>query len=213
MPIKIVFFDCDGTLTKVKSSWEYIHRMLGIWGNNADEYQRLFRQGSIDYNEFCRRDALLWRGLSLSGVMEIVNQIPYREGSKEATDSLKEMGVFTVILSTGISFLVDKVGQELGVQMSVSNELLTKNGVLTGEAKINVEHDRKGDWVNKILNSMGIDRASACAVGDGEGDKGMFEAVSLSIGLHPHQSMLPLVSCSIQSGSLAGLVKIIKDYN
>lgn len=56
MPIKIVFFDCDGTLTKIKSSWEYIHRRLNIWNNNADKYQALFHSGLIDYDEFCRRD-------------------------------------------------------------------------------------------------------------------------------------------------------------
>jgi phosphoserine phosphatase len=57
MPIKIVFFDCDGTLTKVKSSWEYLHRRLELWTDKADAYQVLFREGKIDYNEFCRKDA------------------------------------------------------------------------------------------------------------------------------------------------------------
>ncbi|MCX5802835.1 MAG: hypothetical protein NTU69_04770 [Proteobacteria bacterium] len=49
MPIIIAFLDCDGTLTKVKSSWEYLHRRLGLWKNNADSYQKLFREGEIDY--------------------------------------------------------------------------------------------------------------------------------------------------------------------
>ena len=53
MATKIVFLDCDGTLTKVKSSWEYLHRRLELWTENADEYQELFRQGRIDYHEFC----------------------------------------------------------------------------------------------------------------------------------------------------------------
>ena len=75
MVIKAVFFDCDGTFTKVKSSWEYIHRRLNIWNDYADEYQMLFREGKIDYEEFCRKDALLWKGLSVDEVMKIVSSI------------------------------------------------------------------------------------------------------------------------------------------
>jgi len=213
MLIKIAFFDCDGTLTKVKSSWEYIHRKLNIWESNADEFQRLFREGSIDYGEFCRRDALLWKGLALPEVLEIAGQIPYQEGAKETVAALKEMDIFTVIISTGLSFVVDKVRDELGINMSLSNELLTEKGFLTGETIINVEYDKKGYWVNKILKDMNIDRSAACAIGDGEGDKGMFEAVSLSIGFHPCSNMWPFLTHFIQNGSLTDMVDIIKDYH
>jgi phosphoserine phosphatase len=211
MPIKIAFFDCDGTLTKVKSSWEYIHRKLNIWESNADKFQRLFREGSIDYGEFCRRDALLWKGLELHKILEIVGQIPYQEGAKETVATLKKMGIFTVIISTGLSFVVDKTKEELGINMSLSNELLTENGVLTGETIINVEYNKKGYWVEKILKDMGIGRQAACAIGDGEGDKGMFEAVSLSIGFHPCLELQPFLTHFIQNGSLAGMVDIIKN--
>jgi phosphoserine phosphatase len=84
MPIKIVFFDCDGTLTKVKSSWEHLHRKLGLWTDKADAYQVLFREGKIDYNEFCRKDAFLWKGLSVDKVNEIVEEIPYQRGGSGA---------------------------------------------------------------------------------------------------------------------------------
>ncbi len=47
MPIKVVFFDCDGTLTKTKSSWEYLHRRLNLWTKNADAYQAFFRKEKL----------------------------------------------------------------------------------------------------------------------------------------------------------------------
>jgi phosphoserine phosphatase len=212
MSIKIVFFDCDGTLTKVKSSWEYIHKKLNIWEDNADEYQKLFKEGVIDYGEFCRRDALLWKGLALREVLDITEHIPYQEGAEEAVRVIKEMGIFTVIISTGLSFVVDKVRGDLGIHMSLSNELLTENGMLTGETIINVEYDKKGFWVKKILNDMGMDSASACAVGDGEGDKGMFDAVSLSIGFHPCPNLEPFLTHSVRDGSIKSIIDIIKDY-
>jgi phosphoserine phosphatase len=210
MNTKVVFFDCDGTLTKVRSSWEHVHRELGIWENNAESYQELFRRGLIDYDEFCRRDALLWKGLALSRVMQIVNQIPYQEGAKETAAALKGMGIFTVIISTGLSFLVNRVREELGIDMAFSNELLAENGFLTGRTRINVQHESKGYWVRNILKNLDVDRMYSCAVGDGEGDRAMFEAVGLPIGFNPDSSIGPLLTHSIADGELLSLVDILR---
>jgi phosphoserine phosphatase len=212
VPIKIVFFDCDGTLTRVKSSWEYLHRRLSLWDNHADRYQNLFKEGRIDYHEFCKKDALLWRGLSVSRVMETIQEIPYQDGAGEAIDTIKDLGIFTVIISTGLSFLVEKVKNDLGIHTALSNELLVENGRLTGGTKINVEYNNKGCIVEGMLKSMEIKRGEACAVGDGDGDRGMFEAVGLPIGFNPHPEILSLLDHAIHGNSLLPLVDIIKNH-
>jgi phosphoserine phosphatase len=208
--VKIVFFDCDGTLTNVKSSWEYLHRRLGVWDDNADAFQKLFREGKIDYHEFCRRDAVLWKGLPVARVMEIIDEIAYHDGAGELVRSLKEQGIFTVILSTGLSFLVEKVRKELGISEALSNELLVRDGCLTGEIRINVEHDKKGYWVRRILGERGVAPEEAVAIGDGEGDRGMFEAVGLSIGYHPQPAIMPLLDHALFNGSLIPVIDIIE---
>ena len=213
MAIRVVFFDCDGTLTKVKSSWEYIHRRLNIWDNHADEYQMLFREGKISYDEFCRRDALLWKGLNLTDVLEIIKEIPYQEGAGETVATLKGMGIFTVILSTGLSFLVNKVRDDLGVHMSLSNDLLVENGVLTGGTAINVQYNKKGSWVNKILKEKGLNKLASCAVGDGEGDEDMFDAVNISIMYGSNDSVAPSSVYTIHGGPLTRVVEIVKDHS
>jgi phosphoserine phosphatase len=210
MAIRVVFFDCDGTLTKARSSWEYIHRRLNIWDNHADEYQMLFREGKISYGEFCRRDAALWKGLSFADVMEIIKEIPYQEGAGETVTALRDMGIFTVILSTGLSFLVNKVRDDLGVHMSLSNDLLVKDGVLTGETTINVRYNKKGYWVNKVLKERGIDRSSSCAIGDGEGDRDMFDAVDMSIMYCPDNNATYSPAYTIRSEPLTKVVEIIR---
>jgi phosphoserine phosphatase len=182
MPIKVVFFDCDGTLTKTKSSWEYLHRRLNLWTKNADAYQALFREGKINYHEFCRRDALLWRGLPVSTVYQLINEISYQENAARAVAALKKSGIITVIISSGLSLLVNRVKEDLSIDIARSNELLSRAGLLTGEIKINVEHDQKGPIVREILTILGLQRKQASAVGDGDGDRGMFDEVALPIG-------------------------------
>ena len=212
MSLKIVFLDCDGTLTTVKSSWEHLHRRLGLWDKNADEFQLLFREGKIDYYEFCKRDALLWKGLPLERVMAVIDEIPYHDGVRELADWLRAEGIQSVILSTGLSFLVERVREELGITRALSNDLLVHEGRLTGEIKIHVEHDNKGYWVQRILRDLGIAREEAAALGDGEGDRGMFESVGLSIGFHPHPNIVPLVDHAVYDGSLASAAELLKRH-
>jgi len=212
MAIKIVFLDCDGTLTTVKSSWEYLHRRLGLWDNHADEFQRLFREGKIDYHEFCRRDALLWKGTPLESVIAVIDEIPYHDGARELMDWLRSEGIVSIILSTGLSFLVERVRKELGIARALSNELLVREGFLTGEIRIHIEYDSKGYWVQELLSSMGMTRDEAAAVGDGEGDKGMFESVGLSIGYHPHPGILHALDYAVYNGSLFSLVNIMRHH-
>jgi len=184
MAIRIVFLDCDGTLTTVKSSWEYLHRRLGLWTDNADEYQTLFRRGVIDYHEFCRRDALLWKGLALGDVESVIREVPYQAGAHDLIGSLKGGGIPTVIVSAGLSLLVDKVCREFSVDLSFSNDLLSRDGRLTGEISIHVDYDLKGPIVRRTLERLGLSSAEASAIGDGEGDRGMFEEVGLPIGFN-----------------------------
>jgi phosphoserine phosphatase len=212
MAIKVAFFDCDGTLTKVKSSWEYLHRRLNIWDDNADHYQALFRAGKIDYYEFCRRDALLWRGLPVSRVVGMLHDIDYQEGSGEIVRTFRERGVLTVILSTGLSLLVEKVKNDLGVDRAFSNELLSEGGYLTGEIRINVDYNKKGVIVERILRETGAVKADACALGDGEGDDGMFGAVDLAIGFHPLGTISGDVHRTIRCESLLDVIRIVEGH-
>jgi phosphoserine phosphatase len=184
MATKIVFLDCDGTLTTVKSSWEYLHRRLSLWTDNADKYQALFRQGRIDYHEFCRRDALMWKGLDIDSVESVVHEIPYQPGARGLVRSLRAAGVITVIISTGLSLLVDKVGRELSIDLCFSNDLIVRDGILSGEICINVDYDMKGPIVRQTLERFGLAFDEASAIGDGEGDRGMFEEVGLPIGFN-----------------------------
>jgi phosphoserine phosphatase len=210
MPIRVVFFDCDGTLTRTKSSWEYLHRRLNLWTKNADAYQALFREGKIDYTEFCRKDALLWKGLPVSVVNQLISEIAYQENAARVVDALKKSGVFTVIISSGLSLLVNRVKEELSFDMAFSNELSSQKGLLTGDIKINVEYNRKGPLVREILATLGLRKEEASAVGDGEGDKGMFDEVVLPIGFAADGSLSDYVGhISLVRGldDAAGLIR------
>ena len=63
MTNRLIVFDIDGTLTRHVSSWQFIHERLGLWENEAIEYQNRFLEGKISYRKFCRLDAAHWKGI------------------------------------------------------------------------------------------------------------------------------------------------------
>jgi phosphoserine phosphatase len=210
MTVKTIFFDCDGTLTDVRSSWQYLHERLNLWDSNADEFQRLFAAGLIDYHEFCERDASAWKGMTMEEIQKIVGEIGFHNGVRQTMRKIHEMGIITVILSTGLSVLVDRVRQELGMAYAIANELVAQNDVVTGEVIINVTHGHKGIWVQKFLKKYGFTKEEAAAVGDGEGDREMFEEVECAIGFHPSEAILPLVNYILDAGSFPRIADIVR---
>ena len=148
----------------------------------------------------------------LADVMEIVDEIPCHEGSLETIEALKAMGITPVIVSTGVSFLVGQVASKLGIDVSFANDLCEEEGVLNGDVRIHVHHEQKGDVVRDVLRRLGLDREDACAVGDGDGDRGMFEAVSLPIAFHPSGSIATVAQHTVPDGSLFRVFTIIRDH-
>lgn len=150
--------------------------------------------------------------MPLDRVTSIIAEIPCHEGTKEVVNLLKQRGIITVILSTGLSFLVDRVQNELGIDQAISNHLLVRQGLLTGQIRIDIEHDNKGFWVERILEDAGISSQEAAAVGDGEGDRGMFESVGLRIGYHPHTGIVPLLDHAVSNGSFEKVGSILREH-
>ncbi|MHA2497320.1 MAG: HAD family hydrolase, partial [Candidatus Hodarchaeales archaeon] len=62
MVIDLIIWDCDGTLTTVTSSWQWIHERLGTW-EKGKQHLDDFLEGNISYEEFAFRDASEWKGL------------------------------------------------------------------------------------------------------------------------------------------------------
>jgi len=204
---KLVIFDLDGTLTQERSIWEYIHKQLGKWYGFAEEYQNLFLAGKISYEEFCERDALVWKGMRVEELLEIAQTVPFHPGVNELINFLKQKGLNLSMVSSGLSLLTNWVHQRYGFDYSVSNNLLHENGVLTGKVKIQVYFDKKAEWVRKILNQFEVKPEEVIAVGDSRGDIDMFQMVGFSIAFNSSCKELDkIASACIQSQNLADII-------
>jgi phosphoserine phosphatase len=204
---KMVIFDLDGTLTRERSIWEYIHRQLGKWVGFAEAYQKKFLAGLISYEEFCELDAKVWKGMRVEDLTEIAKTVPFYSGADELIGYLRSKGLKLALVSSGLSVLSDWVHQRYGFDYSVSNDLLHENGILTGKVRIQVYYDQKAEWVGKILETFGIESEESMAIGDSSGDIEMFKRVGFSVAFNSACAELDqIANVCIRSEHLADII-------
>ena len=204
---KLVIFDLDGTLTKERSIWEYIHKQLGKWYGFAEEYQKKFLAGKISYEEFCEQDAQVWKGMRVEELTEIVKTVPFYPGADELIHHFKNKGLKLAMVSSGLSALSEWVHQRYGFDYSVSNDLLQEDGILTGKVKIQVYYDKKAEWVRRIQKKFGEKSEEVIAIGDSVGDIDMFQMVGFSIAFNSSCSDLDrIANVCVQSQNLSDII-------
>lgn len=170
MKYKLIVFDIDGTITRHISSWRYIHEKLHLWSNRAFRYQEDFFAGKISYRRFCELDAAHWKGMRIAKIRSIFEDVRYSKNAPRSIAKLKKLGFKLAAVSTGLQFMTERLKSELKFDYAVSNRLSSRNGLLTGGVKINLEHGAKHTALAKIYRKFDVRPHEVISVGDTEGD-------------------------------------------
>jgi phosphoserine phosphatase len=181
---KLIIFDIDGTIAEPMSSWRYIHEKLGLWDELASRNQEKFLAGKISYRKFCELDAAHWRGLPEKKIKKIFSQAPYSRNAVRSIKKLRKMGFKLAAVSTGLQYMADRVKKELKFDYVLANRLISRRGVLTGKAKINITYGAKGKILKKILRKFRVKPHEAICVGDSAGDIPLAKGSGYSIAFN-----------------------------
>ena len=204
---KLVVFDLDGTLTRERSIWEYVHKKLGKWYGFAENYQKQFLAGEISYDEFCERDAQVWKGMRIEELIEIAKTVPFHPGVDELIHFVKQKGLKLSLVSSGLSILSNWVHERYGFDHSISNDLLHEDGILTGKVNIQVYYDQKAEWVKRILKEFGVKPEESMAIGDSVGDLEMFRVVGFSVAFNSScKDLDQIAKVCVQSQNLIDII-------
>ncbi|MFH0764324.1 MAG: HAD family phosphatase [Candidatus Omnitrophota bacterium] len=170
MKYRLIIFDIDGTITNHISSWRYIHEKLGIWSRRAFQYQDAFFAGKIGYRKFCSLDAAHWKGMREKRIRELFRSTRYSRNAAACIKKLKNSGFKLAAVSTGLQYMPDRIMAELKFDYAISNRLISRNGILTGGVKINLEHGAKHKILKDIFERFRVKPRRVISVGDSEGD-------------------------------------------
>jgi phosphoserine phosphatase len=211
MPLRLAFFDLDGTLKRERDPYVYLHRCVGTW-EACQPYLAQGLAGELDYDEWLRLDVGLWRGMSQEVMEDHLHRNPYLPGAREAVTALKQAGVQLALVSTGLDLHARLVQHELGIDHSFANQVLIRDGLVTGEARTVVREGAKGDIVAQLQAELGVAPEDCLAVGDGTSDADMFPRVRFGVAVNaPSERLRAAAHLVIEEADLSGLLPRLEE--
>jgi phosphoserine phosphatase len=209
MPIRLAFFDVDGTLKAERDPYVYLHRQLGTLEQGLP-YVEMFKRGEIDYDEWGQLDAQLWAGQEVEHVTRLLADIPWMPGAHQVMAALRQGGAQLALISSGLDLHVKAVAAEIGAATAFANELRVADGYLTGELRVVVPEWGKGKIVEAVMVEAGVSAAECIAVGDGRSDVDMFRQVGWSVAVAPDDdSVRQAASLTLDVSDLTPLTALL----
>lgn len=209
MPIRLAFFDVDGTLKTERDPYVYLHRRLGTEEQSLPHLE-MFNRGEIDYDEWGQLDAQLWSGQEVVHVTRLLAEIPWMPGARQVVALLRQRGVKIVLISSGLDLHVKGVAAEIGAAFVFANQLCVADGHLTGELRVVVPEWGKGKIVEEVMAQAGASAAECVAVGDGLSDVDMFRRVGWSVAVAPDDDLVrQAASFTLDTADLTSLAPML----
>ena len=187
---RLICFDMDSTLIQTEVIDELAMR-AGV-GDKVKAITESAMRGEIDFKEsFTERVALL-KGLDVSVMREIAENLPIK----------------IAILSGGFTYFGKYLQDRYGIDYVYANELeIDENGKLTGHyvGEI-VDGKRKAELLKLIAQVEKVDIRQTIAVGDGANDLPMLSQSGLGIAFHAKPRVVANAQQSINTIGLDGVL-------
>ena len=203
---RLICFDMDSTLIQTECIDELAMR-AGV-GDKVKAITERAMRGEIDFKEsFTERVALL-KGLDVSVMRDIAENLPITEGVDRLMAVLKRYGYKIAILSGGFTYFGEYLQRRYGIDYMYANELeIDDDGRLTGRYVGEVvDGHRKAELLKLIAQVEKVNLAQTIAVGDGANDLPMLSEAGLGIAFHAKPRVVANAKQSINTIGLDGVL-------
>ena len=202
---RLICFDMDSTLIETEVIDELAER-AGV-GEQVRAITEAAMRGEIDFSESFRQRCSLLKGLDVSVMQEIAENLPITEGVDRLMRILKKVGFKIAILSGGFSYFGNYLKQKYNIDYVYANDLEVIDGKLTGRHVGDiVDGKRKAELLRLIAQVENVDLRQTVAVGDGENDLPMISIAGLGIAFHAQHKGKANAKQSISTIGLDGIL-------
>lgn len=200
--------DMDATMVQTECIDE-LAALAGVGGEVAAITERAMA-GEIDFVGALRDRVRLLEGLAVEVLATAwETRIHLTPGAKALVGTMAAAGAATALVSGGFTYFTERVAAATGFREHRANELLAKDGLLTGEvAEPVLGRDAKVEALSDLMARFGLTAQDVVAVGDGANDIGMIEAAGLGVGYRPKAALAAVADAVIRHSDLTALLSL-----
>jgi phosphoserine phosphatase len=206
---KLLLADMESTIIEQ----EMLDELADIIGqrDKVASITRRAMNGELDFASALRERVALLKGQPASILNDAAARITLMPGAAELLTVMKAQGATCWLVSGGFTCFVKPVAERLGFDRFFANELIVKDGVITGEVVEPIlDKTAKKALLAKACAAQKISLAESMAVGDGANDVPMLQACIEGGGLGVAYQAKPKVRAAIPNqinyGNLTALL-------
>jgi phosphoserine phosphatase len=203
---KLLLADMDSTMIEQECVDE-LADFAGLKERVAEITERAMR-GEIEFEPALRERVALLKGLPVSVVEEVLaKRITLTPGGRQLVATMRAHGAYTCLISGGFTLFTNAVAAMLGFDEHRANELIVRDGKLTGEVKEPIlGRAAKLATLIELRESFDLDDIDTLAVGDGANDLDMIKAAGLGVAYHAKPAVAAAAAARIDHGDLTALL-------
>jgi phosphoserine phosphatase len=195
MKYKLIIFDMDGVLFQHHNFWMELHKKLGTYEEGVELTKKYVK---TDYAKLVEEVVgRLWRGKPAKQYFDLIGEVKYTEGAGETIRELKKHGYNIAIISSGPKDLALRAKDELGIDYIHTNELVMRDGMITGEFVWPVANDRKAMIMRELAEEHNLHLGEIIVVGDSSSDTKMMRLAGLGIAFCSESEELKKVANAV----------------
>ena len=202
---RLVVFDMDGTIVDEEIIDE-LAKVAGV-GKAVSEITAKGMSGEMDFEESLKKRIELLKGLPEEVLSKIRDEMRLTPGTEELIFALKSMGYKIALISGGFTYFTDALKERLGFDYAYGNELVIKDGRVSGEIRGQIiDSKRKADIMVDLAKKEKIERENIVAVGDGANDQIMIENAGLGIAFNAKDVLKKAADGNLTKNNIKGLM-------
>jgi phosphoserine phosphatase len=202
---RLVVFDMDSTIVDGEVIDELAHA-AGV-GEKVAHITRRAMQGELDFKDALRQRVAMLKGLTVDDLERIASEMKLTPGAEDLIRTLKRMGFRLALISGGFTFFTDHLKRELGFDYTYANQLVVRDGIVTGEVAGDIiDMHRKGEILKELAAKEGLTTDEVVAVGDGANDQIMIKNAGLGIAFNAKEILKRAADGSLSKDNLKGIL-------
>lgn len=187
---KLALFDMDGTLLTKRTIFVFAEHH-----GFTDQLMTILKSEREPYEKTIAIAPLL-KGLKEKDLLDLFHTIPLQEELPSVLAELHSRGITTAIATDSYQFVADDLKHRLGMTYAFANDLVIKEGVVTGDITIHntqlredvIDHQVysicKNGILEELCSSLHLSLKETIAVGDGIVDRGMLATAGLGVAFN-----------------------------